>query len=193
MRVFRFLAALALLAPALSLAACDDATGVGGATIVTDTLTIGAPPVAGLTVPTALDVVVVQGIVLGGGRFPENPGDAEAWDVALRLSGGQFTLAPRGAVGVDGRRAGITDPLTVGFDALEEAPASARYKTTEAVPLRAGGVYVVRSRSYGVGGGSCFHYAKLQPLELDPAAGTARLVVASSGAFCGDTRLVDED
>ncbi|HEX2093934.1 MAG TPA: hypothetical protein VHG28_16135 [Longimicrobiaceae bacterium] len=192
MRPCRLLLALLLLPASLPLAACDDTTGFGRATIVTDTITIGAPTVVADTVPTALDIVYSQGAI-GGGRFPERPREADQWDVALRLSGGQLSLAPRGAVGVDSRRAGITEALpNTTFERLEEAPASSRFVTDRAIPLTMGSVYAVRSRSFSSFGGACFQYAKLQPLELNVAAGTARLEVATSAGFCGDTRLVED-
>lgn len=194
MRLLRFLLVLPLLAPAaLTLAACDDPTGIGRAVVVTDTLTLGAPSVAADSVPTALDVLSLDQFTLGGGRFPERPSQAEEWDVALRLQGGTFSLVPRGAVGLDGRRAGITDPVSgATFEGLAEAPPSSRFNTGAGVTLSVGAVYVVRSRQYSLGGGACWQFAKVQPLALDPAAGTARLAVATS-ARCADTRLVQRD
>lgn len=192
MHAFRFLFALPLLFPAaLTLAACDDATGIGEAVIVTDTVTIGAPSVTADTVPSALDVLA-QGLTIGGTRFPERPADADAWDVTLRLRNGELLLLPRGAAGVDSRRAAITDPITgVTFEGVEEAPPSSRFFTDRGVVLGQGNVYVVRSRSYSAGAGTCWQYAKVQPLELDPAAGTARLQVATSSG-CADQRLVED-
>lgn len=190
MRLFRLALALPLLAAAaLSLPACDDPTGFGRAVIVTDTVTLGAPSVAADTVPSALDVFSRDQITIGGGRFPERPLQSEEWDVTLRLRNGQFQLLPRGAVGVDARRAGITGPVAgATFEGLKEAPASARYLTTEGLTLAQGAVYVVRSRIAG----NCSQFAKLQPIALDAAAGTVRLAVATS-ASCGDTRLARED
>jgi predicted small secreted protein len=187
-RLFRFALALPLAA-ALSLAACDDPTGFGRAVIVTDTLTLGVPSVAPDTMPSALDVFSRDQINVGGGRFPERPAEAEEWDVTLRLRNGQLQLLPRGALGLDSRRAGITAAVAgATFEGLREAPASARYATTEGQALAQGAVYVVRSRTVQ----GCSHYAKLQPLALDAAAGTARVAVATS-ASCSDTRLVRED
>ncbi|HEX2188477.1 MAG TPA: hypothetical protein VHG51_06235 [Longimicrobiaceae bacterium] len=194
MRLLRLVLALPLLAPAaLALAACDDATGIGQAVVLTDTITIGAPSVAADTVPSALDVVSLDQFSIGGGVFPERPAQADQWDVALRLQGGTFSLVPPGAVGLEGRRAGITAPIQgVTFEGLDEAPPSSRFNTTTGVPLAVGNVHVVRSRQYSLGGGVCWQYAKVQPVALDAAAGTATLAVATS-ARCADTRLSAED
>ncbi len=190
MRLMRLALALPLLAPvALPLAGCDDTTGIGRQVIVTDTITIGVPSVAAETVPTALDVLSFDQFNIGGGRFPERPGQADEWDVTLRLTDGTFTLLPRGAVGVEPRRAAITEPMTgVTFEGVTEAPVSSRFSSVRGVPLSVGNVHVVRSRTYILGATTCWQYSKVQPLALDPAAGTARLQVATS-AGCQDPRL----
>lgn len=200
MPLFRLALALPLLAAAaLSLAACDDPIGVGQQIIVTDTVTIGVPSLVPDTVPTALDVVssdqVSVGGALGAGRFPERPGEAENWDVTVRLQNGTFSLLPRGAVGLESLRAAVTDPITgTTFEALDEAPASSRFNTGRGVALSVGSVYVVRSRVYRLPGQgvNCWQYAKVQPVALNAAAGTVRLAVATS-AGCQDTRLAPRD
>lgn len=193
MRLLRLLLALPLLAPAaLSLAACDDTTGIGEAVIVHDTVTIGAPSVVADSVPTALDVASLDQISILGGRFPERPSDANDWDVTLRLQNGTFSLLPRGAVGVESNRAGITDPIAgTTFEDLDEAPASSRFKTGTGVPVALGSVYVVRSRVFACGGFSGFQFAKIQPVAVDVAAGTVRLAVATSFR-CQDNRLSED-
>lgn len=194
MRPFRLVLALPLLAAAaLSLPACDDATGVGVQVIVTDTVTLGVPSVAADSVPSALDVLSLDQFTIGGGKFPERTVEADNWDVTLRLQDGGFALVPRGAVGLEGRRAAITDPISgITFERLEEAPPSSRFNTTRGAVLGVGNVYVVRSRTYVLGVSTCWQYAKVQPLALDAAAGTARLQVATS-AGCQDNRLAPED
>lgn len=194
MRLLRLVPALPLIAAAaFSLAACDDPTGIGRAVVVTDTVTIGAPSVAADTVPTALDVLSLDQLAIGGGRFPERPLQADEWDVALRLRNGVFSLVPRGALGLEGRRAGITGAVAgATFEGLSEAPPSSSFQTGSGVELAVGSVYVVRSRAYSLGGGACWQFAKVQPLELDADAGTASFAVATS-ARCQDTRLVARD
>lgn len=183
----------------LLLGACDDPTGFGKAEIVEDTILLAVPDAnpANAALPTALDITPVGLTGINGGRFPERQTDAESWDVALRLRNGQLVLAPPTAVGLTSpqlRRAGITEAVTDRtFETLTEAPQSSRYVTDQPVVLRQGAVYVVRSRVTGGGfGGQCIYYAKLQPLELNVAAGTARLRVAAN-TLCSDTRLSAED
>ncbi len=200
MRLFRLALGLPLLATAaLSLAACDDPIGIGEQVIVTDTVTIGVPSLAPDTIPTALDVVSDDQVNVGGasgaGRFPERPGQSEEWDVTVRLQNGTFSLLPRGAVGLESLRTAVTDAITgTTFEALDEAPSSSRFNTGRGVVLSVGSVYVVRSRAYRPRGAgvTCWQFAKVQPLALNAAAGTVRLVVATS-AGCQDTRLAPRD
>ena len=194
MRLFRLALALPLLATAaLSLAACDDPTGIGEQVIVTDTVVIGVPSLVPDSVPTALDVISGDQIAIGGGRFPERPGEAEVWDVTVRLQNGTFMLLPRGAVGLESQRAAVTDPITgTTFEGLDEAPSSSRFNTGRGVALTVGSVYVVRSRVYRLSGINCWQFAKVQPTALNAAAGTATLAVATS-AGCQDTRLAPRD
>lgn len=187
MRAVR-LSFLLLVLPLIgSAAACTDSTGLGAPLIVTDTLTIGAPTVAAASVPSAVDVVAFSGAI-GGGRFPERPQDAEQWDFTVRLRNGQFTFVPRAAAGVTGNRAGITQPMDTPFEEVRTAPASGRFVTDSTVVVRKGATYVVRSRIYS---SPCFQYARVQPLELNVAAGTVKLQVSTSSG-CQDTRLVEE-
>ncbi|MBV9772948.1 MAG: hypothetical protein JO040_03320 [Gemmatimonadetes bacterium] len=189
MRAVRLSFALLLLPLLAPLAACDSTTGLGDPLIVVDTLTIGAPSVAPASVPSAVDVVSFSGGAIGGGRFPERPLEAEQWDFTVRLRNGSFAFYPRAAVGVAGNRAGITQPMDTPFDDVREAPASSRFVMDSAVVVRQGATYVVRSRIYS---SPCFEYARVQPLELNAAAGTVKLQVATS-ATCQDTRLVPKD
>ncbi|MET0397339.1 MAG: hypothetical protein ABW277_10985 [Longimicrobiaceae bacterium] len=194
MRLFRLVLALPLLATtALSLAACDDPTGIGEQVIVTDTVTIGVPSLVPDSVPTALDVISGDGLSLGGGRFPERPSEADVWDVTVRLQNGTFSLLPRGAVGLESQRAAVTDAIAgTTFEGLDEAPASSRFNSARGVALSVGSVYVVRSRVYRLSTVNCWQFAKVQPLALNAAAGTVTLAVATS-AGCQDTRLAPED
>ena len=194
MRLFRLALALPLLATAaLSLAACDDPTGIGEQVIVTDTVVIGVPSLVPDSVPTALDVISGDQVGIGGGRFPERPSEAEIWDVTLRLQNGTLMLLPRGAVGLESQRAAVTDPITgTTFEGLDEAPSSSRFNSGRGVALTVGSVYVVRSRIYRLSGINCWQFAKVQPVALNAAAGTATLAVATS-AGCQDTRLAPRD
>jgi hypothetical protein len=188
------LAAPFALSLSLVLGACDDPTGFGKPEILEDTVLIAAPSATTADLPSALDVTPGGLGSVGGGKFPERQPDAEQWDVALRVRGGELVFAPPSALGLTSgqlRRAGITEPITDrAFEDLTEAPSSGRYKTDTPVPVRTGAVYGVRSRASLTGCSA--YFAKIQPLEVNPARGTVRLRVATSG-FCGDTRLSRED
>lgn len=190
-----FLAPCALLALALTLGACGDSTGIGARPeVVEDTILLAAPLPANADVPSALDVTPAAfGATIGGGRFPERPTDAEQWDVAVRVRDGELVLAPPAALGFTTpslRRAAITDPITSrSFAAIEEAPPASSFAAERAVPLRAGAVYVLRSRFTPNG---CTYFAKVEPVEIDRALERVRLHYLVS-TFCGDTRLTRED
>ncbi|MDP9348736.1 MAG: hypothetical protein M3P24_06300 [Gemmatimonadota bacterium] len=198
--LFLFCAPLAL-GLSLVLGACDDPTGgIGGAEIVEDSVLIAvpdAPSPANAALPSALDVTPVGLVEIVGGRFPERQDHAEAWDLTLRVRNGELVLLAPAAIGLTSeplRRAGITEAIAGRtFETLTRAPESSQYVTNRPVALKRGAVYGVRSRVTGGGfGGSCSFFAKLQPLELNVAAGTARLRVATS-ALCSDPRLSRED
>jgi hypothetical protein len=191
-RAGNYFLALPIVFLAALLGACGDATGVGAnPNILQDTVLLAAPSQTNSALPSALDVLSNGGAV-GGVRFPERPEDAEQWDVAIRLRGGELFFAPPASLGFTNfslRRAGITDPITdQSFEDIRDAPGSARYVTDRAVPIRAGASYVIRSRTSG----RCTTFAKVQPLQVDVAAGTVQLRYAAS-LFCGDTRLFAED
>ena len=191
MRAGRLLLALF---SAVVLGACNDSTGFGRVDIVEDTVLLAAPSSAAAdSLPSALDVTVVAGLTIGGGRFPERVGDVENWDVALRLRGGQLQFVPPRALGFERgvqARAAITRPMTGRtFAEVRQVPASSSFLADSAVQVVQGAVYVVRSRQP-----SCFapYYAKIKPLEVNAARGTVRVAVATATP-CGDQRLVEED
>lgn len=184
---------LLFLAPLTGLAACDDPVGFrNDAVVVTDTVLLAAPSAERADIPSALDVTVSPVGAIGGGRFPERPADAQQWDLAVRLRDGDLVFLPAAAV-LPGSDAAITEPVAgQTFESLEEVPDGAEFVTDRTVPLREGAVYVVRSRD--INDRNCSLYAKLAPLEVDPAQGTVRVQVATSaGGGCFDERLVSED
>ena len=192
MRAGRLFLALSF---AVALGACNDTTGIGEVTILEDTVVLAAPSAAAAdTLPTALDVTVgVLGGSIGGGRFPERVADVEQWDLALRVRDGELRFFPPRALGFNRgtqSRAAITRPMTGRtMDEVREAPASNQFLADSSVAVVQGAVYVVRSRPAG-----CYapFYAKIRPLEVNVAAGTVRLAVATTTP-CGDLRLVAKD
>lgn len=182
------IAALVLLLPLASvLAACDDPFGGQELLLATDTLTLAAPSVDSVRLGSAIDLLRGNAVV-----FPERISDAfpqSNWDLALRVADGQLLLRP---LPTDERRVGarITRARSVSFAESDRAPESTDEYEPETVRLELGRVYFVRSRTYGQVGVRCVNYAKIEPLELNAAAGTARLAVASNGT-CNDRRLAD--
>jgi hypothetical protein len=185
----RHIPVLALLA--LLVTACDDPAFRIDPILATDTVEVFAPTAENVDRPTALDVTSVQ-FFIQGPRFPERAAEAEQWDFAVRLRDGQMVLVPAAALGLDSRAA-IAGPLAAQtFEALREAPGAASFTSDSAVVMRQGEIYSARSRDTGFSFTACNQYAKMQPLEVDPAAG--RLVLRiTTNERCGDLRLVMED
>lgn len=182
------IAALALLLPlAPALAACDDPFGGREPVLFVDTLTLAVPDADSLMVGSAIDLLRANLVV-----FPERVGDAfpePSWDVALRRSGGQLLLRPMPTL--EGRLGSrITTARTVDFEGAETAPENRDDYGEVPVTLEQGRVYFVRTRTFAQFGVRCVSYAKIQPLELRPTAGTARLAVVSNSE-CNDRRLTD--
>lgn len=182
------IAVIALLFPVAStLAACDDPLGGREPILTADTVTLAAPSADSVRLGSGLNLLGRPLVV-----FPERIGDAfpqPTWDLALRAVDGQLLLRPSPT---DELRIGarITRARAVDFDGSRTAPESRDEYETEPVVLETGRVYFVRSRTYGQVGVRCVNYAKIQPLELSPAAGTARLAIVFNSS-CNDRRLTD--
>lgn len=190
----RQLAVLSLLAPALLATACDSTDFRIDPILVTDTVEIALPTEGNAELPTALDIASPDnGASIGGGRFPERASQAGEWDFALRLRSGSLALVPAAALGLESR-ASLTRALpSQTFESVIEAPGVTSFFRDSAVVLEEGRVYAARSRLVAsLFGGSCEQYAKLQPLDLDPALGRVRLRVTTN-ARCSDPRLALED
>jgi hypothetical protein len=114
-----------------------------------------------------------------------------SWDVAVDTRGGAIVLLPPAALGISDSRARIAPITGVPFADLLEAPADTTvYLSTEPVPATLGTVYVIRTeQSTGAFGTRCVYYAKLEPLTIDPVAGTLRFQFDVS-PVCNDRRLV---
>jgi len=103
----------------------------------------------------------------------ESPAATGSWDAAVDTRDGDIVLLPPGALGVisTARIAVIED---VSFDDVKRAPTDTlMYIATEAVPVRMGSIYIIKTnRARGSFGSSCVYYAKLEPLVIDIAGGT---------------------
>lgn len=188
--------ALALCLPfALVLGACEGNDNLPDPLLVTDTVEL-TTPTSSSGLPTALDAAAPGGM-LRPGRYPEEERDAEEWDLALRLSGGELTFVPAGKIGISDiggiSSAGITNPITgTTFEGLKVAPASAEYVTDAGVALRVGNVHAVRTRRVACGFSAVENFAKIQPLEVNVAEQRVKLRIVTNGQ-CGDRRLVEKD
>ena len=116
-----------------------------------------------------------------------------SWDMAVDTRGGQIVMLPPGALGVKSEARIAAMPGET-FQGLEEAPSDTLlYTATEAVPATTGMVYVFRTERYsGSFGTRCVSYGKLEPLEVDPVAGTLVFMFDVS-PVCNDRRLVPPD
>ncbi len=180
-----------VLAFSAGLTGCSDSTGLDFAPIlVSDTVLLAVAPNSEL--PTALDVTADGLGGIHGGRFPGRPADALQWALVVRNREGPITLLPARALGISSGAA-ITPAITgQTFEGLREAPGASTFVLTEPVVMQVGSVYVIRSREIsGTLGLTCIQYAKVQPLEVDRAAGTLRLRIVTNEQ-CGDPRLVFE-
>lgn len=102
--------------------------------------------------------------------------ESGCWDIVLVEQDGEFVLQPVGAFTGVTSTAALAEAEEADFEELTSAPRdSAMYKDSEATPIRLDRLYIVRSRqSFDNFGGTCVHYAKLDPLELDEEAGSFR-------------------
>ncbi len=123
----------------------------------------------------------------------EAPGSTGQWDVVLDHRDGRLVLMPPGAIGIlSNARVAVFPGMT--FDDVRKAPSdTAAYVSDQPVPVEFGTVYVVRThRDRDQFGLSCLFYAKLEPIEIDVAAGTLTFVF-DSNPLCNDLDLVPPD
>lgn len=103
----------------------------------------------------------------------EAPSSTGTWDVAVDTRGDDIVLLPPGALGVVGA-ARISAMDGIALEDVTQAPADTMaYVANEAVPVRMGNVYVVKTnRSRGSFGSSCVYHAKLEPVAIDVPGGS---------------------
>lgn len=105
----------------------------------------------------------------------EAPAATGQWDAAVDTRDGQIVLMVPGAFGV-ASTARIAPLEAMSLDDVTTAPSDTTlYISDEPVPMVEGSIYVVKTnRARGSFGSTCVYYAKLEPLEADPVAGTLR-------------------
>lgn len=110
------------------------------------------------------------------------------FDIAFSELEDEFVLLPAGLFESFDIDPGIAvDTSGVSFEELTRAPSSG-YATEEAVPIRPGPIYVVRTRQDR---GSCSRYAKVEVLELDPEGILEFRFLRNN--LCNDRTLTDID
>lgn len=134
-----------------------------------------------ISLPAGFDFFTPQRVVI------EEPKDRFAnFDAAFSELDGEFVLLPAGLFETFEINPGIAvDSSGVSFEDLTQAP-SGGYVTEEAVPLREGRIYVVRTRAEQ---GSCSRYAKAEVVELAPE-GVLELRFLRNN-LCNDRTLTD--
>ena len=179
---------LPLLIPLVLGACSEDPLGNQDWVAVPDSVTlfsVSRTELVGL--PSAFDFV-------NGIRIPvEQPGATGQWDVALGDEDGALVLIPAVAFpGISSRaRVGLLEDQ--GFDDLTRAPGDSAAYSGEPVPVREGGVYVIRTRRAACqffGSGS--YYAKAEVLEVDQAGGSVTFRTIRN-PNCGDRDLIPPD
>lgn len=120
----------------------------------------------------------------------EAPTATGNWDLAVDTEDDGLVFLPPGAFAISSR-ARVTALEGRSFDDVREAPEDTTlYSAADPVPVELNTVYVVRtSQSVGSFGRRCVYFAKLEPLHVDPVAGTLRFVY-DSNPVCNDPRLV---
>ena len=123
----------------------------------------------------------------------EAPGSTGQWDILLDHRDGRLVLMPPGAIGIlSSAKIAVFPGMT--FNDVRKAPRdTADYVSDQPVSLEAGTVYVVQThRDRDRFGLSCLFYAKLEPIEIDEAAGTLTFVF-DSNPLCNDLDLIPPD
>jgi hypothetical protein len=171
----------------LMVAACDDPYGPARWNATPDTLLVySASRAEYLGRASALDITQLPVAALP----LEAPGVTGNWDIALTDADGGLALVPASAfAGLESRsRIGVV-PSSL-LEDVTQAPRDSASYTVEPVPVRAGDVYIVRSRRATCGGfSSGYRYGKLRPIAIDEAAGTLRFEIVVN-PFCDNRSFV---
>lgn len=154
----------------LMVAACDDPYGPARWNATPDTLLLySASRAEYLGRASALDITQLPVAALP----LEAPGVTGNWDIALTDADGGLALVPASAfAGLESRSRISVDSASL-LEDVTQAPRDSAFYTVQPVPVRAGDVYIVRSRRASCGGISTgYRYGKLRPVAINEAAGT---------------------
>lgn len=171
---------------AAALAACgDDPLGPQDWVASPDSVTLFSASRSELVgLPSAFDVVTGIRLAI------EEPGVTGQWDVVLLEEEGQLVLVPAVAFAGLTSRARVAYLENQDFATLVRAPGDSASYSAAPVPVRLGGVYVLRSRRTSCqffGSGSM--YAKIEVVEVDAAEGHISFR-SIRNPNCGDRALV---
>lgn len=171
----------------LLVAACDDPFGPAVWDATPDTIFLySASRAEYLGRGSAIDITTSP-----IGLLPlESPAVTGNWDFTLTDHEGGLALVPASAFrGLESRaRVGVLPNREL--EEVTQAPRDTTAFGVEAVPLRAGDVYIVRSRRASCGGAATgFRYAKLRPVAIDVAAGTMRFEIVRN-PYCDNRSFV---
>jgi len=140
-----------------------------------------------LNLPSAFD------FHLGVARVVESPSSTGQWDVILDTQDDQLIFLLPEVLGIPSQ-ARIIELPGLAFEEVRKAPSdTTAYTIDEAVPIRLGSVYVIRTnQGTDQFGFSCLFYAKMEALEIDLTGGTL-LFVHDANPLCNDQDLVPPD
>ena len=115
------------------------------------------------------------------------------WDAAVDTRGGEIVLLPPGAFGIV-TTARVTTLEGMRLEDVRSAPSDTMvYVRSEAVPVRSGNVYVIKTnRSSGSFGSSCVYYAKMEAVNIDVTDGTLTFRYVTN-PICNSLDLVPPD
>jgi hypothetical protein len=170
--------------------ACDDPFGPLEWDATPDTASIwSASRLELVEQPAAFD------FALGGTPvWIEFSGGANSWDVVLIDHEGGLALAPSSYFEGQSSRAGIAVRPNTALDEITRAPSdSASYRRTP-VPLAAGTVYIIRSRTAICESqfSSGPRYAKIRPVTIDAAAGSFTFEMVRN-PYCSQRSFIPPD
>ena len=140
-----------------------------------------------------LNLVSAYNFLQGTPLQVEEAGATGNWDVAVDTRDGEIVFLPPGALNVSGA-AQIAVLEGLSLDDVTRAPGDTLlYVDDQAVPVRPGNIYVIRTnRSRGSFGRSCVYYAKAEAIDIDPTGGTLTFREVTN-PVCNDRDLVPPD
>jgi hypothetical protein len=179
--------ALPLLAAPLLLGACDDPFAAEAWDATPDTLTLYSASRAEHTgLNSALDLWNIATVPI------EVQGATGQWDFLLTEQAGVLSLVSASVVPNLDSRAGIVATDATTLEELTRATGESSAYVRTPVTLRAGAVYVARSRRLSCGFVSGSRYGKLKVTSLDSERGIVELAVVRN-PYCDDRDLIPPD